>query len=48
MVRRSIFPQEDRPLVQNKLLKEITSQFLFPLILAASGLGILIFWPFSM
>jgi hypothetical protein len=48
MVHRSILPEEDRSMVQNKFLKEVTSQFLFPLILAASGLGILVFWPFQL
>jgi|APTNR8051073442_1049403.scaffolds.fasta_scaffold07534_4 hypothetical protein len=35
-------------MIQNKLLKEMTSQFLFPFILAATGLGVLVFWPFQM
>jgi hypothetical protein len=34
--------------VQNKLLKEMVSQFFLPLLLAASGLGVLVFWPFPL
>lgn len=32
---------------QNSFMKEIATEFLFPFMLAASGLGILVFWPFS-
>lgn len=34
-------------MIQKQLLKDVMSQFIFPLILAASGLGIVVFWPFS-
>lgn len=33
-------------MAQNKLLKDVVSEFLFPLLVAASGLGIIVFWPF--
>jgi hypothetical protein len=34
--------------MRNKLLKEMVSEFLFPFLLTATGLGILIFWPFPL
>jgi hypothetical protein len=35
-------------MTQNKLLKEMVSQFLFPFLLTATGLGLLVFWPFRL
>jgi hypothetical protein len=34
--------------MQNKLLKEMVSEFLFPLLLAGTGLAFLVFWPFPL
>jgi hypothetical protein len=34
--------------IQNKLLKEMVSQFFFPFLLTATGLGVLVFWPFPL
>ncbi len=34
--------------MQKKLLKEMASEFLFPFLLTATGLGILVFWPFPL
>lgn len=31
-----------------KLLREMTSEFFLPLLVAATGLGILVFWPFQL
>ena len=47
MPQRSI--GKGTPIVtQNKLLKEMVSQFFFPLLLTASGLAVLVFWPFPL
>ena len=35
-------------MTKNQLMKDLMSQFLVPLLLTASGLGMLIFWPFSL
>lgn len=32
----------------SKLLKEMTSEFFLPLLVAATGLGLLVFWPFPL
>jgi hypothetical protein len=29
------------------MLKDLVQQFLVPLVLTASGLGLLVFWPFA-
>lgn len=31
-----------------EMLKELLSQFFLPLVLCASALGLLVFWPFSL
>lgn len=35
-------------MTKNQLMKDLMSQFLVPLLLTATGLGMLIFWPFSL
>jgi len=40
--------QEERIMAKNQLVKDLMSQFFVPLLLTATGLGMLIFWPFSL
>lgn len=40
--------QEERIMAKNQLVKDLMSQFFVPLLLTATGLGVLIFWPFSL
>jgi len=35
-------------MTENKLLKDMLSQFFLPLLATATGLGILVFWPFPL
>ncbi len=35
-------------MAKNQLVKDLMSQFFVPLLLTATGLGMLIFWPFSL
>lgn len=35
-------------MTKNQLMRDILSQFFVPLLLTASGLGIIIFWPFPL
>jgi len=40
--------QEERIMARNQLVKDLMSQFFVPLLLTATGLGMLVFWPFSL
>jgi len=35
-------------MVENKLVKDVMSEFLVPFVFAASVLGLVLFWPFNL